>query len=440
MRFVNSIRLSDFLTGKCVWKYYQLYLLTQWYSPEEMNKLRLFKFKRLLEHCYENVPVYRHLMSDLSIVPGKIKDFEVLKRFPIIEKKTVLDNYDQFIPKNISQLKSIKKAWTSGTTGQVLETRSDLNTRSSTWGTFERFNTWMGKNQGDSIVNLKGGHIINSTLNDWVKAKAIGLIENKHLLNAYDLSENKIDKYYQMIIELKEPILRGYCQNIYDLASIFKRKGYSLRLKAVTTTAEPLMPHHRQLFREIFKCDTFDQYGCGEVGGVAYECEKHEGLHVAEERVILEIGESEEVILTDLDNFSFPLIRYRNGDQARISPKACSCGRKSLLIKEILGRTSDNIYGPNGNSLHWGFFHHLLIDSQIAVNRQMLKFQVVQNSLHDIDFLLVSQPLNVKEKDLLVHSIRRVLGDISVNIKNVQDIPLQVSGKHKAVVSALNKR
>jgi phenylacetate-CoA ligase len=438
MKFINSLRLSDYLTGKHVWECYQLYLKTQWYSTEEMNNYRLLKFKKLIIHCYENVPFYRDCITNSAIDPYHIKDLEVLQSFPVIDKKTILNSYDRFTPANLNKFKKVKTAQTSGTTGQILKTRSDANTRSSTWGSFERFNAWMGKKQGDCIVNLKGGHVISQSIMDILKTKVVAIIENKYLLNAYDLTDKKVDQYYRMIQRLEEPILRGYCQNIYDLARIFKNKGYAFKFKAITTTAEPLMPFHRELFREVFNCDSFDQYGCGEIGGIAYECDTHEGLHVAEERVFLELDTNNEIILTDLDNLVFPLIRYRNGDQAIDSGKYCSCGRKSKVLKEILGRTSDNVYGPNGNSLHWGYFHHLLIDSNIAINRNMLKFQVIQNSINEIDFLLVAEKLTNKEKDLLVLSIQKVLGNVNVKVRNVSDIPTLKSGKYKAIISALH--
>jgi phenylacetate-CoA ligase len=133
MKFINSLRLSDFLTGKHVWEYYQLYLKTQWYGPEEMDDFKLLKFKKLIIHCFENVPFYRNHIVDSGMDPYKIKDFEILKSLPVIDKKTVLDNYRQFCPTNLNHFRKVKISKTSGTTGQILKTRSDAETRSSTW-------------------------------------------------------------------------------------------------------------------------------------------------------------------------------------------------------------------------------------------------------------------------------------------------------------------
>lgn len=437
MKPIYSIKISDFLTGKTIWDYYQLYQKTQWYSSEQMDEFKLEKFKKLILHCYENVPFYKDQINEIGINPYTIKDFKTLKQFPVIDKKTVLAHYSEFIPNNIDKLKKVKTTQTSGTTGQVLKIMSDANTRSSVWATFERFYDWMEKSPKNKIINLKGGHVVKGSIYDSIKSKLLVLIENKYLLNAYDLTDSKIEYYYNWLKKLEDPILRGYAQNIYDLAFQFEKRNYKLNFKAITTTAEPLMPFQRKLFKEIFNCETFDQYGCGEIGAVAYECSAHEGLHVSEERVVVELNENNELILTDLDNYAFPLIRYKNGDQAIPSGKKCSCGRKSQLLKEILGRTSDNIYGPNGNSLHWGYFHHLLIDSGVAVKRKMEKFQVIQNSINEIEFLLVSEELSENEKSTLINSIEKHLGKITVHINIVKDIPALKSGKYKAIISNL---
>ena len=436
MTSFNSIQFFDLVTNKNVWEYYQLYQKTQWLSKEQIEEIKLDKFKKLVAHCYENVPFYREQWIALKIKPFDINTLSSIEQLPVIDKSIVLKNHNKFIPKNLKEFKGVKISKTSGTTGQVLPIYTDNITRSSVWGSFERFYSWMGKTNNDYIFNLKGQHVIKRSFKDYLKNLALAIIEKKYIINAYELDEEKALEYYNWMKKQKHPIiLRGYCQNIYDLAQIYKEHNLTLNLKAITTTAEPLLDYQRKLFKEVFECQTFDQYGCGEIGGIAYECDSHEGLHITEERVILEVNKANELILTDLDNYTFPLIRYKNGDNAILTTNECSCGRKSKLIKEILGRTSDNIYGLNGNHLHWGYFHHLFIDSGIAENKNLIKFQIIQKSKSKIEILLVSDDLNLIEKKLLTDEICKVLGNVEITIKNVNNIPLEKSGKHKAIIS-----
>ncbi len=77
--------------------------------------------------------------------------------------------------------------------------------------------------------------------------------------------------------------------------------------------------------------------------------------------------------------------------RGNISDLPCACGRKSGVIKGIDGRTSDNVVGLNGMSLHWGYFHHLLIYTGIASERNMVKFQVIQTEPGLITINLVAE-------------------------------------------------
>jgi phenylacetate-CoA ligase len=120
----------------------------------------------------------------------------------------------------------------------------------------------------------------------------------------------------ELLGKRKIKLLRSYTQYLYTIASELRQRGYRYNVKSIMTTAEPLFPEHRVLFQEVFGAEVFDQYGCGEIGGIAFECDHHEGLHVTEERVILETGETGELIITDLDNLALPLIRYSNADEA----------------------------------------------------------------------------------------------------------------------------
>ena len=109
---MNITKLTDFLTGKNVHGYYQIYNKTQWLSKSEMEKFKLEKFKKLVRHCYENVPYYRDYMKANKIVPDMISSLEQISLFAIINKEIIKDNYAQFIPVNLKLLKNVKTSQT----------------------------------------------------------------------------------------------------------------------------------------------------------------------------------------------------------------------------------------------------------------------------------------------------------------------------------------
>ncbi len=206
---------------------------------------------------------------------------------------------------------------------------------------------------------------------------------------------------------------------------------------AITTTAEPLMQEHRNIFKEVFLADTFDQYGCGEIGGIAFECDHHQGLHVTEERVYIEVNDNSEIIVTDLDNYAMPFIRYWNADQVELADSPCSCGRKSLLIKRVMGRTCDYIIGKNGEYLHWAYFWHLFFDSGIAKNNNLQKFQVVQESPDKIEINLICEKISDELILVLKQNIQSRIGPVDIVFNYSTNIENTKTGKYRPVINKL---
>ena len=132
-----------------------------------------------------------------------------------------------------------------------------------------------------------------------------------------------------------------------------------------------------------------------------------------------------------------PFIRYWNADQAIISDKYCSCGRKSKLINQIMGRTCDYVIGLNGQFLHWAYFWHLIFDSNISKNRNLKKFQIIQNSKTELIIRLVSDTLSEEEKNFFCTDIKNRLGLLSIKFSYETDIENTKTGKYRPVINKL---
>ena len=434
--FMNKIQLIDILTGKNVWPLYKLYSETQWYSKSQMRAFQLEKLKKLLLHCKENIPYYQDIIERNKINIESIQSFDVLHLFPILTKEILKDNYKEFIPKNIKSIKGVKTSQTGGTTGNILLKRTDSNVRSSTWATYTRFHDWIGINSKSKVLSLMGGHIIKHNKIHQIKISIDNYLNNIISHDPYDKSDKNIERIIKTLNNNKFDLIRAYSQSLFFLANVFKSRGLKFDIPAITTTAEPLMHEHRILFEEIFGAQSFDQYGCGEIGGIAYECDHHQGLHVAEERVIIEVKDRHDLIITDLDNYAMPFIRYWNADQAVFTQKTCTCGRESMMVEKIMGRTCDYMSCSDGKQLHWAFFWHLLFDTKIAINRNMKKFQVLQKSQNEIDFRIVSDQLSEEDKITISHHLKIKMGpDLKIKFIQEDDIENAISGKFRPVIN-----
>ena len=171
-----------------------------------------------------------------------------------------------------------------------------------------------------------------------------------------------------------------------------------------------------------FGCKVFDKYGSREFSGIAYECEAHQGHHVVAESYVVEIlkdgrpakpGEMGEVVVTDLNNYCMPLIRYRLGDVAvAVDPKAsCACGRGLPLIGKIEGRVQALIFGKSGRYMPGTFFAHLFKDYEYLI-RQYFVEQVVHG---EIILKIVKGPrFSEDEFQTVLSLLREHLGDNTI--------------------------
>ncbi len=309
----NRIRykVEDLLTGKEIWKNYLSLKESQWWDAERTKEFQRQKLSRLLRHCYNNVPVYRKLMKEAGLHPDNLYGDQVLTGLPVIDKQFILNHSEDFIPSNNNSIRGIQHGKTSGTTGQVLHYMNDAVSRSVVWASFLRFKDWMGYDPRNPFIIFRGRNFVSESRIDRLRLYAIDFIKNYRTLDAYKLKDEDIDRLVRLLDKYPKAVIRGYVLTMVDIARILNRRGLSYSIQAVNTTAEPLLDFHRKIIGSAFNCGIFDQYGFGEIGGVAYECDRHEGMHITEEHVIVETDKNGELIITDLDNYSFPFIRYR---------------------------------------------------------------------------------------------------------------------------------
>lgn len=434
---MDILMVADLLSKKSTNRIYKQFTETQWFSESEMETYKTEKLKKLVAHCYKNVPYYTRIMNELDIIPSDIKTVADLHRFPILTKVIIKENYQDFMPINYKYYPGIKHGQTGGTTGNSLLKRSDALTRSNTWAAYRRFCDWMGVRYNDWNILLKGMHVLKPTYMEHIKQKVYEALRRTIPINAYLGCDMNAQSVIGAFEKHNISLVRGYSQAIFETAKLLNSLNVSLEARAVSTTAEPLFPEYRPIISKAFGAPLFDQYGCGEIGSIAFECNHHEGLHVSEERVCVEVNEKNEILITDLDNHVMPFIRYWNGDEIELSKEMCSCGRQTKLIKSIVGRTSDYLYGVNGVNVHWGYIFHLLWDSKMALRRNFKKFQLVQVSSDELIFRHVSDELTPKDMDLIVKTTIDKLGDMKVRFVREIDIENSKSGKYRWVENRL---
>ena len=147
-------------------------------------------------------------------------------------------------------------------------------------------------------------------------------------------------------------------------------------------------------------------------------------------------GETGEVVITDLNNYCMPFIRYRIGDLATASDGTpCSCGRGLPKIQHIQGRVQSIIIAANGNYIGGAFFGHVFKDYYFCVKQ----YQVIQTQLDKITLVIVKA--SRFDNDIfnkILDELKKYLGkEMKIQVKFQDKIELTKTGKHHAVLSKI---
>jgi phenylacetate-CoA ligase len=189
-----------------------------------------------------------------------------------------------------------------------------------------------------------------------------------------------------------------------------------------------------------------DGYGSREGGFISHECPGG-AVHVIDQNVVVEylrgdrpVGPDEdgEIVVTHLDNWAMPFIRYRTGDIAQFDTQTCKCGRNLSTMKKIQGRTTDFIVSPDGR---WQ--HGLSLIYVIRSIPGVAEFKIIQEAVDQIKVLLkVDEALFPEEgKSQIVEGFRKRMGQmVDIRIERVDEIEKDASGKYRYVVSKVAEK
>lgn len=417
----------------------------QWKTKEELIRFQALKLKRLLIHAYETVPIYRQRFDNLGINVTDLHRPEYFSQIPLLTKKDINENRDKMISTKRNGNRLIPNS-TSGSTGEALYFYTDMRSWAYHRAAEMRSQEWLGIKLGDKIAFLWGARMDLKKVSA-IRGRLHGWVNNLIFLSAYDLSEKHMEQYVKKLNSFRAALLISYPGPLTVFAEYLLTAGKRIpSIKAIICSAETLYPWQKEIIEEAFSRPVYNRYGCREFGLIAQECSEREGLHINTDRLLVQIldkdfnplqtTEKGEIVITDLDNFGSPLIRYRIGDMGSLRNVMCHCGRGLPMLQQLDGRTLDVIRTPNGNSLG-GTFWTLLFKSEPGINA----FQVVQEKVDEITVKYVRDS-NVDTIPLAVFAKRiedKCGADFRVNFEEVLDIPKTNSGKTRFVVSKLKK-
>lgn len=434
----------DMIAGTNITATLKLLRESQRWNMERMNSYRLAKLRKLIAHAKQHVPYYRRLFAEIDFSHEDVKSLDDIKNIPILTKEAARAAGETLVSETINP-RRVRKGKTGGSTGSPLVTYKDADDRSFTWASYYRWYEWMGLDRNAPVATLWGARTVTKKrrLGDTFDRTA-EFLQNNLVINSFTMDEKTKPKIYAALKRFQPVLLKGYLSSLLTVAQFMRDNQLPppSSLKALSSTSETLLPGHRAELEAAFKVPLFNQYGCGEVSGIAYECAAHHGMHITREHVILEVLDERgndtidtpgRVVATGLDNHAMPFIRYENGDLATMSGRPCDCGLNSPLITSIDGRSADTVILANGVGAHGVFFTDILFELGISV-RQVSRFQARQKRPGEITLNLETpEPLTEAVMESIHSQLARFFSSATIN--QTPHIPAGENGKFRYILS-----
>lgn len=417
-------------------------------SVDERKTLQSERLVKLVERVYNHVAPYRKKMDAIGLKPGDIKGLEDLGKLPFTVKQDLRDNYPYglfAVPmREISRIHA-----SSGTTGKqtvVGYTKNDVHM----WADCMARSLVGAGASPDSIVHVAYGYgLFTGGLGAHYGVEELGA-------SVIPVSSGNTARQITILQDFMPDVLMCTPSYAMYLAEELKASGKTpddIYLKAGIFGAEPWSEQMRRDIEQGLGIKALDIYGLSEIMGPAVSCEclEQQGMHVQEDNFLIEIldpktcqpvkdGEQGEVVITTLTKEGLPLIRYRTRDLSRLITEQCACGRTTVRMQRITGRTDDMLIIRGVN-----VFPSQIESVLLEMNATTPNYMIIVDRKDNHDTMEVQVEMNdalfsdqVKDLESIENGIKArlnsVLG-ISVKLKLVEPKTLPRSeGKAKRVI------
>jgi phenylacetate-CoA ligase len=339
-------------------------------SREKREAYQREKLSEILSHGYLHSKAIRSGFEKVGLKPGDIKGLKDLERLPITKKADLVNAQKETLPFGGFEVISeagVRRIYVSP--GPVYEP-GEWDYEDIRWA------------QALYACGIRGGDIVLNTFNYHLTPLALMLDESLRMFKAtvIPVGPGNISMQINLMRQLR---VTGYVGTPSFLMAIIEAaEGMhldpkrDLHLKATFVGAEMFPESLRQKLESKLDLLVRQGYGTVDVGCLGYECPEKRGMHIPEDVIVeivdtetgkqMEVGATGEIVVT---NFSrvFPMLRFATGDLSYLIEDPCPCGRTSMRLGKIMGRT-DQV------TKVWGIFIH-----PWQVDEMMSKFPAVAN-------------------------------------------------------------
>lgn len=333
-------------------------------------------------------------------------------------------------------MQTIPHASTSGSTGMPLEILYDQRKTRKRQATSIFLNELAGYRIGDRQISLRVW--VNRIQMSFLKRTAINLIP----WDTTNLDQAHLQALCETLVKKRVEAMVGYVSSLSLLSNFIRDRQVDcsrFRIKSITPISETMPAAMREQLAQQFSCHVCALYGAEEFGTIGVQLKGTEEYFIDTSEAVFEVlkldedvpaedGEVGRLVITDLYNYAFPLIRYDNGDAVVRRTERLPGGRCRQYFTQIYGRKSDLIYGTDGKPRS----PHFITNKMWGIEH-ITQWKFVQTDRMAYKFVLNADRSKIDEA-YLCSMVRDGLGEgASISFEYVDEIPVLRSGKRKHV-------
>ncbi len=379
--------------------------------------------KGLVKRAYDRIPFYTQKFDQLGLKPAHISSIEDITKLPFTNKTDLRDNYP-FGMFAVPMSEVVETHTSSGTTGKPViggYTKKDIDLWSEVMA---RCLTMSGTAPSDIVHNAYGYGLFTGGLGVHYGARRIGA-------TVIPVSGGNTKRQIMIMQDFGSTILTCTPSYTLYLAEVGEEMGIDFKglpLRAGNFGAEPWSNNMRIEIENRLGLLALDIYGLTEIigPGVGNECEQKTGVHLCDDHFYPEIinpdtgevlppGEVGELVITTLTKEATPLIRYRTRDITTLKPRKCACGRTSMRMERIMGRTDDMLIIRGVN-----VFPSQIEEVLVRIEGTEPHYQIVVDRVGSLDVLEILVEMNEKM--------------ISDEIKELEQVELKIKSEIESML------
>ena len=396
---------------------------------DDLRKLQEDRLRSLVRFVYAHSSFYRDRFKEAGVEPDDIRKLSDVTKLPFTQKIDLRNTY----PTGMFCLPGdwvVRYHVSSGTTGKptvVGYTQGDVDMWTDS---LARALTSIGLGRGDVIQVGYGYGLFTGGLGLHYGAEKIGA-------TVLPIGAGNTERQIELMQDLGSTAIACTPSYFLYITEVAQNMGISIRddtkLKVGVFGAEPWSDETRKRIEEATGIKAYDIYGTSEMSGPLFtECHLQNGIHIWADLFLIEAvdpdtgeqvadGERGELVVTSLDKWAFPLVRFRLGDLTIIDNEPCECGRSHPRIMRILGRTDDMIVVRGINVFPSQVESVLMRIPEVGDHYQIIVDRKGPLDVMTVEVEVTEQVFSDKIADLMTLSKR-----VSKELRNVLNITAEV--------------